>query len=413
MAKTPEQNERLVRVGPGTPMGELLRRYWHPVAVTPEFDENPVRKIRLLGEDLTLFRSKAGEYGLVGDRCPHRCLAMEYAIPDQRGIRCAYHGWLFDPSGACLEQPFEARTNPESRFHEKVHIKSYPVQELGGLVFAYMGPAPAPLLPRWDLLVQDDLIRTVDIHPLPCNWLQCMDNSLDPIHFEFLHGEFGNYQMERLGRPPGMVAAHHVKIDFEAYEFGIHKYRLLEGESEDAAEWTVGHPILFPTILAVGDDGRAGLHYRVPVDDTHTRQFTYNTARRKADEPEKPIRVRYEVYFDDDGKVIVPIDSILKQDMVAWVGQGPISPRVDEHLSSGDRGLILYHKMLNENMDRVARGEDPLGTIRDRAKNEPMIEIRRGVDGYKSFDIRQHLSIPIWAKPEKEPTASISSLGLL
>ena len=402
MAKSKAQNERLVRVGPGTPMGELMRRYWQPVAVTAMFDENPVRKIRLLGEDLTLFRSKAGEYGLVGDRCPHRCLSTEYGIPDARGLRCAYHGWLFDPSGACLEQPFEARTNPESHFYEKVRIKAYPVQELGGLVFAYMGPAPTPLLPRWDLLVRDDLNRTVDIHPLPCNWLQCMDNSLDPLHFEFLHGEFGNYQMERLGRPPGMIAAHHVKIDFEVYEYGIHKYRLLEGESEDADEWTVGHPVLFPAILAVGNADSGGLHFRVPIDDTHTVQFTYSTGLRKAGEAVKPITVQYEIYFDENGKVIVPIDTILKQDMVAWVGQGPISDRVNEHLSTGDKGLILYHKLLNENMDRVARGEDPLGTIRDAAKNEPMIEIRRGHDGYKSFAVRDELSSgAVWASPVK------------
>ena len=325
MAKTTEQNERLVRVGPGTPMGELLRRYWHPVAVTPEFDENPVRKIRLLGEDLTLFRSKAGEYGLVGDRCPHRCLSIEYGIPDQRG--CAA-----PTTAGCLIRPEPASSSRSKR--GPIRNRAFTTKSISSRIrsknwAAWSSPTwdrlPAPLLPRWDLLVQDDLIRTVDIHPLPCNWLQCMDNSLDPLHFEFLHGEFGNYQMERLGRPPGMVAAHHVKIDFAAFEYGIHKFRLLEGESEDAAEWTVGHPILFPAILAVGDDGSAGLHYRVPVDDTHTLQFTYNTARRKAGEPVKPITVSYQIYFDDNGKVIVPIDTILKQDMVAWVGQGPIS----------------------------------------------------------------------------------------
>jgi hypothetical protein len=129
-------------------------------------------------------------------------------------------------------------------------------------------------------------------------------------------------------------------------------------------------------------------------------QFTYSTGVRKAGEPAKPITVNYEIYFDDNGKVIVPIDTILKQDMVAWVGQGPISDRVAEHLSSGDRGVILYHKMLNENMDRVERGEDPLGTIRDPAKNEPMIEIRRGVDGYKSFAVSDAISIPNWSPVE-------------
>jgi 5,5'-dehydrodivanillate O-demethylase oxygenase subunit len=402
MAKTKDQNERLTRVGPGTPMGDLLRRYWHPVAVTVEFDENPVRKIRLLGEDLTLFRSASGEYGLVGDECPHRCVSLEYGIPEARGLRCAYHGWLFDPSGACLEQPFDDRTNPDARFRDKIKIKAYPVRELGGLVFAYLGPQPASLLPRWDLLVRDDLVRTVDINPIPCNWLQCMDNSVDPLHFEFLHAGFGNYQMKRLGRPPGMTPARHLKIGFDVFEYGINKRRLLEGESEDATEWSIGHPLLFPALLAVGNDGNAGLHFRVPIDDTHTVQYTYSTTARPAGEPVKPIPVAYEILFDDKGKALGPIDTILKQDMVAWVAQGPISNRPNEHLSAGDTGIILYHKLLNENMDRVARGEDPMGTIRDAAANEPMIEIRRGHEAYKAFDVRHGLEPALWTNTKSD-----------
>ncbi len=396
MAKTEEQNERLTRVGAGTPMGELMRRYWHPIAVTVELDENPVRKVRILGENLTLFRSAAGELGLVAEACPHRCMAMEYGIPDARGLRCAYHGWLFDSSGACLEQPWDDRTNPQANFRDKIRINAYPVQELGGLIFAYLGPQPAPLLPRWDLLVRDDLVRAVDINPIPCNWLQCMDNSLDPLHFEFLHGGFGNYQLARLGRPPGMTPARHAKIGYDVFEYGINKRRLMEGESEDATEWAIGHPVLFPTILAVGNDGLAGFHYRVPIDDTHTVQVTYSTTRRQPHEEQKPITVAYQHLFDDEGRVIGTVDTILKQDFVAWVAQGPISKRTDEHLSSGDKGIILYHKMLNDNMDLVARGEDPLGTIRDPAANEPMIVIDRGLNAYKSFDIKATLEPALW-----------------
>lgn len=396
MAKTNEQNERLTRVGRGTPMGELMRRYWHPVAVVPEFDENPVRKIRLLGEDLTLFRTTAGEYGLVGAACPHRCMSMGYGIPDPRGLRCGYHGWLFDPAGKCLEQPYDDRTNPDAKFRDKVTIEAYPVQELGGLVFAYLGPKPAPLLPRWDLLVRDDVVRAVDIQPIPCNWLQCMDNSVDPLHFEFLHAGFGNYQLARLGRPPGMSTARHAKIAFDVFEYGINKRRLLEGESEDAADWMIGHPLLFPSILAVGNDGTAGLHFRVPIDDTHTVQVTYSTTHRTEENRDKQITVAYQKIFDEDGNVIDAIDTILKQDFVAWVAQGPISDRTQEHLSAGDKGIILYHKMLNDNMDRVARGEDPMGTIRDPAAHEPMIVIQRGRDSYKSFDIRTSLEPALW-----------------
>lgn len=406
MAKTQKQNERLTRVGAGTPMGELLRRYWHPVAVAAELDANPVRKVRLMGEDLTLYRSKAGAYGLIGETCPHRCVSLAYGIPDERGLRCAYHGWLFDEAGRCLEQPYDDRVNPAARFRDKIRIAAYPVQELGGLVFAYLGPQPAPLLPRWDLLVRDDLLRTVDIHPIPCNWLQCMDNSVDPIHFEFLHAGFGNYQLERLGRPPGMRQARHVKIAFDVFTYGIVKRRLLEGETEEADEWRIGHPLLFPATLALGNEGKAGFQIRVPVDDTHTLHYTYSTTTRPADAPPQPLTYAYENLFDAEGNLVLPLDRILRQDIAAWVAQGPISKRTQEHLSVGDTGVILYHKLLEENMERVARGEDPLGVVRDAAVNEPMIVLRRGHERLGAFAVRDDLRPAIWSATREAATVS-------
>jgi 5,5'-dehydrodivanillate O-demethylase len=202
-----------------------------------------------------------------------------------------------------------------------------------------------------------------------------------------------------------MTPARHAKIAFDLFEYGINKRRLLEGESEDATEWTIGHPLLFPSLLAVGNDGNGGLHFRVPIDDVNTKQFTYTTTARKPDEPVKPITVAYEILFDENGKVIDAIDTILKQDMVAWVAQGPISKRQNEHLSAGDKGIILYHKLLNENMDKVARGEDPLGTIRDSAVNEPMIEIRRGREAYKAFDVRHGLEPALWTNTKADTEA--------
>ena len=178
---TVEQNERLTRVGPGTPMGELLRRYWHPIAPSAELDEeNPTKEVRLLGEDLVLFRSTKGVLGLVEPSCPHRKANLSYGVPEPEGIRCAYHGWLFDETGACVDQPSEPAG---SRFKEKVRIKAYPVEELGTLIFAYLGPEPAPLLPRWDMLTWGQVRRNVVMHMVPANWLQCMENSLDPRPF--------------------------------------------------------------------------------------------------------------------------------------------------------------------------------------------------------------------------------------
>jgi len=380
---TQQQNERLTRVGPGTPMGNLLRRYWHPVGTALELDQEPVQKVRLLSENLTLYRSESGEYGLIGDRCPHRCLSMEYGIPDQRGLRCAYHGWLFDAKGRCLEQPFEDRTLEHNTYKDKVTIKAYPVEELGGLIFAYLGPEPMPLVPRWDILVRDDLDKIVEIHRLPCSWLQCMENAADPVHFEFLHAAFGNYQLKKLGRPPAMKVARHVKIEFDRFDYGIMKRRLLEGESPDVDDWSTGHPLLFPNILAVGSAAAPTLQFRVPIDDTHTIQFAYRTSVRKGGAAPRPMAVKHSDLFNEDGKIVA--DNIPAQDMTGWVGQGPISDRTQEHLASSDKGVVLYRRMLLEQMDRVERGEEPMAVIRDRAENEPMIDIRRERRAWQSF----------------------------
>jgi 5,5'-dehydrodivanillate O-demethylase oxygenase subunit len=381
---TLEENQRLTQIGPGTPMGNLLRRYWQVVGTVAELDKEPVQRVRILGEDLTLFRTEKGEYGLIDDRCPHRCMSLEFGIPEECGLRCAYHGWLFDAKGNCLEQPFEEIAHPEGRYKDEIKIKAYPCETLGGFVWAYFGPAPPPLLPRWDVLVRDDLDRAIEIYTLPCNWVQCMDNSADPVHFEFLHAKFGNYQEKKAGRPPAMNPARHVKIAFDTFEFGIYKRRLLEGEPETSEDWTVGHPLLFPTILAQGSVEAPGFQIRVPLDDTHTAQIMYRTTKRKPGAAPLPVKVTHRKVLDENGKLVA--NSIPIQDCIAWIGQGPISDRTREHLATSDRGVALYHKMLFEQCECVEQGLDPMGVIRDPAKNEPMIVIRREAATLKAFD---------------------------
>ena len=177
-------NERLTQVGPGTPCGELMRRYWIPIAPYAQLSENPVRKVRILGEDLVLYRDRSNGLGLIGDRCLHRRVDLQFGIPDEHGLRCPYHGWLFGATGACLERPLEA--HPQREMQQK--LKGYPVQELGGMVFAYMGPLPAPALPRWDLYVHPNSIRQIAVNVLDCNWLQCQENTGDPLHSVWVHG---------------------------------------------------------------------------------------------------------------------------------------------------------------------------------------------------------------------------------
>src|SRR5437899_11045892 len=148
-----EENEKLTRVGPGTPMGELLRRYWHPVAATSELIDRPTKAVKVLGEWLVLYRDKKGRPGLIGPQCAHRRMSMLLGIPENDGLRCAYHGWLYDRNGKCLEQPYEQAEDPNSNFKDRLRMPAHPVQQPGGLILAYLGPAPVPPLPRWALFV--------------------------------------------------------------------------------------------------------------------------------------------------------------------------------------------------------------------------------------------------------------------
>ena len=190
------ENTQLTLVGRGTPMGELQRRYWHPIGAVEELKDAWTKRVRLLGEDLVLFRDRSGALGLVAEFCPHRRASLAYGIPQQNGIRCPYHGWQFDGTGACIDQPNES---DGSTFKEKISTAGYPVQALGGMIFAYLGPLPAPLLPRWPGFVVDGAIRQIGQAEIPCNWLQIMENSLDPVHTEWLHGKLQEFVEEKSG----------------------------------------------------------------------------------------------------------------------------------------------------------------------------------------------------------------------
>src|SRR6478752_4648620 len=152
MALSFEENETITRVGKGTPCGEMLRHYWHPIGFTKELKNRPLRR-RLLGEDLVLFRDDQGRLGLIGQRCMHRGTSLEFGHIEDGGLRCCYHGWLYDVDGKVLQTPGEGS---ESTFKGRLRQPSYKVQELGGMLFVYMGPEPAPLLPRYDVLARED-----------------------------------------------------------------------------------------------------------------------------------------------------------------------------------------------------------------------------------------------------------------
>jgi 5,5'-dehydrodivanillate O-demethylase oxygenase subunit len=144
------RNELLMQTTKGTPMGELLRRYWHPIAAVGELDEQPTKSVRLMGEDLVLYKDRSGTLGLLELHCAHRRADLSYGIVEGGGLRCNYHGWLYDETGQCIAQPFDDLAYPESQFKDRIKLQAYPVEEKGGLVWAYLGPQPAPLVPDWE-----------------------------------------------------------------------------------------------------------------------------------------------------------------------------------------------------------------------------------------------------------------------
>jgi len=397
---TVEENVQLTRVGPGTPMGDLLRRYWQPLGARSEMKDRWTKRVRLLGEDLVLFKNRAGDFGLIGEFCPHRRASLAYGIPEADGIRCPYHGWKFDGSGSCLEQPNEPAG---STFKDKTSLAGYPVRELGGLLWAYLGPLPAPEIPRYDGFVVPGAIRMVGSAVINCNWLQIMENSVDPVHTEWLHGKLYEFIEEKRSGVKVAISKHHVKIAFDEFERGIIKRRLLEGQAETVSDWKDGHPVVFPTILAVGSGGGLWKQYvfqlRVPMDDEHTLHLWYHAYIP----PEGAIVPQH--LLDDVAYYDVPIKDaageymlqyIHVQDIMAWETQGAIADRSREALGWSDAGVTLFRKMLRREMKKVAAGEDPMNVIRDPAQNAiidlPLEKFKEHFsDGFESL-LRRHMA---------------------
>src|SRR5206468_6282084 len=182
---TAEENELVTRVGPGTPVGELMRRYWQPAALSEELPAGgPPLPVRLLGEDLVLFRDPSGRPGLLGIHCSHRGADLSYGRLEDGGLRCIYHGWLYDTNGRCLEQPGEPAG---STFHERIRHPAYPCMERAGVIFAYLGPGEPPLLPAYEFLTVAPEHCWVGKIFTECNYLQGNEGNQDPVHLAFLH----------------------------------------------------------------------------------------------------------------------------------------------------------------------------------------------------------------------------------
>src|SRR5581483_1061272 len=277
-----ELNELLNHVGPGTPGGEFLRRYWHPVSMSGEITPGgQPKQVRVLGEDLVIFRDDAGRPGLVGLHCSHRLVSLAYGRTEDGGIRCPMHGWLYDVTGRCLEQPAE----PDATFKERVQHLAYPCEDMGGLIFTYMGPPEKmPLLPRYDLLVRTDGTRRAEWYAINGGWLQHLEGAQDTIHASYLHQTNGSKTKHGLAKLPKP------EIDFVEADFGLWQ-RSHEILPEGVRGITFGHFFMPSGFLlqttpeqvegteAASERWRDRRHHRrsiswyVPVDEGHCLRF--------------------------------------------------------------------------------------------------------------------------------------------
>jgi 5,5'-dehydrodivanillate O-demethylase oxygenase subunit len=385
---TKAMNERLTRVGPGTPCGDLMRRYWIPIAPFAQLLENPVRRVRVLGEDLILYRDRSNTLGLIGDRCLHRRVDLQFGIPDECGLRCPYHGWLYDETGTCTERPLEAQ--PKRDAGRK--LAGYPVRELGGLVFAYLGPLPAPALPRWDLYVWPNALRQIAVNVLDCNWLQCQENTADPTHSVWTHGHFFAYQLERGGELERAQAASHTmqgrmklgagikEVYAEAIPYGMKKgvvYSKELGAPEDSRRES--HWVIFPFCTRTGEPGspRSEFQLRIPIDDTHTYHICYQVyaAPPEVAVPPQEVVPWYEPpLVDEQGRRI--LDYVLGQDMTVWTAQGEVCDRSEEVLGRTDAALVFLRRQLDEQIRLVEEGKTPLNVFAESPEIIPTGEVK-------------------------------------
>jgi phenylpropionate dioxygenase-like ring-hydroxylating dioxygenase large terminal subunit len=351
----------LTQVGPGTPGGEYLRRFWHPVAMSAQLGHTPLA-IRILGEELVIFRDGGGRVGLLHKHCAHRRASLEYGRIEARGIRCCYHGWHFDVDGTILETPGEPA---DSDIRRRICQPAFPVRELKGLVFAYLGPPedmPAfPYLDSLDLPGHD--LVPYSIHS-PCNWLQETENAIDPFHSVFLHGRVNGPQFPGLEhfvelpvvvyhkRPAGFVYSHARRTgDLVALRF--HDY-LTPNLAQNGG--------MFQKLSGPRSFGRTSLtKWVVPLDDTNSRKFGwrhFNDADEVLRQGKRDAVGWETVDFYGQTAHRSPEERQRNPgDWEAWTGQGPINIHKREYLGTTDEGVALLRTRLRHDIRAVANGQ--------------------------------------------------------
>lgn len=386
-----EVNDLITRTSPGSAAGNLLRRYWQPAALVEELAGNrPVKPVRLLGENLVLFRDDRGRYGLVDRHCPHRGADLAFGRLEHGGLRCSFHGWLFDVEGRCLETPAEPDDSPLCR---NIRHRAYPVQARNGILFAYLGPGEPPAFPHMDCFVAPDAYTFAFKGLIDCNWLQALEVGIDPAHASFLHRFFDDedpaagYGRQFRGTstdsdmPTTKVLREFPRpqIEVEPTDYGMRIISLRR--ISDANTHVRVTNLLFPNAFVIPMSNEMTItQWHVPIDDMRNYWYAIFTSFGKPVDKDEMRRQRLELYelpdyvprknksndygFDPHEQEHATYTGmgadINVHDQWAVESMGPIQDRTREHLGQSDKAIVAYRRMLRRAIDDAASGTSPL-----------------------------------------------------
>ncbi len=387
---TRQENKLVTEVGAGTPLGEIMRLYWLPACLTEEIstpDCPPVR-VKILGEELVAFRNTDGKVGLLEEYCPHRLASMFLGRNEENGLRCVYHGWKFDVDGDCTDMPNEPI---ESRFKEKVFLKSYPTRELGGVVWTYMGPKEKmPEPPGMEWLRAPAAHHNVSVTHEYCNYLQAIEGGIDTVHSSFLHDNNLSdlTHFKRLDQAP--------RLEVERTPYGF-RYAGIRDIGEKGRYVRIYQFVLpfhqFRSAQVVYEHGSGSRksipqirgHMWVPMDDENTlifnwifaieedkpltREYIHKYEAGAGRGPEGETRVRHRTRANDwliDREVqrtrtYTGIKGVNTQDLAVQESMGPIEDRTREHLGTTDKAIIELRYLLLDSITDFKKGIEPRG----------------------------------------------------
>jgi len=377
--------QRLVPVGPKDPAGKLFRHYWIPIEVSADLENKP-KEVRILGEDLVLYRDTEGKPCLVGQKCAHRNASLVLGTVEKAGIRCCYHGWLYDKTGQCIDQPCEP---DRTALAKHIKIAGYPCEDRHGIIWAFMGEGKLPMIPPYDIFMRDDGRHWVKKSYHKCNWLQVAENMVDPQHTSFLH---------RFSPLTDVVAETPTLDKTEDTPYGF----VVQSTRDDQGHSRLDHFVLPAMNRVAVNNFHPPIEiawFCTPIDETHAISITHRFLPNPPGATEAEIQVRIDA--QDKADRMIPRESphetgslVFAQDMWAMESQGPISDRTKENLANSDKGVIRLRRCMWEAIKQIKAGKDPLNTWRDSRVNVLDFTtgiFHRGMDQFDPVKTREKL----------------------